>query len=159
MLLTTLATTPITIDSRIVTKPAAGVMATRPTTAPMHAPKAEGLFPFIQSKNIQESMAAAEAVLVVAKARAARPEAPIAEPALKPNQPNQSIPVPRITNGTFAGSCVSIGHMAVPAPSIIAPANAANPADMCTTVPPAKSFTPHLKKIPSGCHVQWARGA
>ena len=75
-LLTTLATTPMTIDSRIVTKPAAGVIATRPTTAPMHAPKAEGLFPFIQSKNIQESMAAADAVLVVANARTAVPERP-----------------------------------------------------------------------------------
>ena len=64
------------------------------------------MLPFIQSKNIQESIAAADAVLVVAKAKAASPEAPSAEPALKPNQPNQSIPVPRMTNGTFAGSCV-----------------------------------------------------
>src|SRR5271155_475603 len=96
-LLTTLATTPMTIDSRIVTNPAAGVIATKPTTAPMHAPKAEGLFPFIQSKKIQESMAAAEAVLVVANASTAVPEAATAEPALKPNQPNHNIPVPRIT--------------------------------------------------------------
>ena len=30
---------------------------------------------------------------------------------------------------------------------------------MCTTVPPAKSSTPSLKRNPSGCQVQWASGA
>src|SRR4051794_8582564 len=89
--------------SRTVTKPAAGVIATSPTTAPMHAPRAEGLLPRSQSKNIQPSIAEAEAVLVVANAIVAEPLAPTAEPALKPNQPNQSIPVPRSTNGTLAG--------------------------------------------------------
>ena len=59
--------------SRTVTKPAAGVIATRPTTAPMQAPRADGFVPRIQSKNIQPSIAAAEAVLVVAKAIAAVP--------------------------------------------------------------------------------------
>ena len=48
-------------------------MATRPTTAPMHAPSADGLLPLIQSKNIQPSIAAADAVFVVAKASAAVP--------------------------------------------------------------------------------------
>ena len=43
-------------------------------------------------------------------------------------------------------------------PRIMAPAKAAKPADMWTTVPPAKSFTPHLKKIPWGCQVQCASG-
>ena len=33
-------------------------------------------------------------------------------------------------------------------PRTIAPASAANPADMCTTVPPAKSRTPHLRRKP-----------
>ena len=42
-------------------------------------------------------MAAAEAVLVVAKACVAVALAASADPALKPNHPNQSIPVPRIT--------------------------------------------------------------
>src|SRR5262249_53424758 len=106
-LLTTLATIPITIDSRIVTYPAAGVIATNPTTAPMHAPSADGFVPFIQSKKIQPNIAAADAVFVVAKASAAVPEAPIAEPALNPNQPNHNIAVPRMTNGTLAGSWLS----------------------------------------------------
>ena len=54
------------------TKPAAGVIATNPTTAPMQKPSAEGFLPRIASKNIQERPAAAEAVFVVAKAVTAR---------------------------------------------------------------------------------------
>src|SRR3546814_9870783 len=40
---TTLAISPINIIWGIPTKPAAGVMATMPTTAPIHNPSAEGL--------------------------------------------------------------------------------------------------------------------
>src|SRR5438270_13343051 len=111
--------------SRIVTNPAAGVTATKPTTAPMQAPKADGLRPRIQSKNIQPSIAAADAVFVVANAIAAVPLAATAEPALKPNQPNQSMPVPRITNGTFAGEAVSLEMCDFRRPRIRAPASAA----------------------------------
>ena len=46
-------------------------------------------------------------MLVVANAIAAWPDADSAEPALKPNQPNHSMPVPRITNGMLAGVCGS----------------------------------------------------
>ncbi len=144
--------------SRTETKPAAGVMATSPTTAPMQAPRAEGLWPRIQSKNIQPSIAEADAVLVVAKASVAEPLAARAEPALKPNQPNQSMPVPSITNGTLAGEWASLLMWLLRRPSRIAPARAAQPADMCTTVPPAKSSTPILRRNPSGCQVQWASG-
>ena len=49
-------------------------------------------------------MAAADAVLVVRKACTARGDALRAEPALKPNQPNQSIPVPNSTKGMCAGT-------------------------------------------------------
>ena len=125
----------------------------------MQAPSADGLRPCIQSKNIQPSIAAAEAVFVVAKAIAAVPLAANAEPALKPNQPNQSIPVPRITNGTLAGELSSLVIWTFRRPRIMAPASAAQPADMCTTVPPAKSSTPHFRRKPSGCQVQCARGA
>ena len=69
----------------------------------MQAPRADGLRPRSQSKKIQPSIAAAEAVLVVAKASAAGPLAASAEPALKPNQPNHSMPVPSSTNGMLAG--------------------------------------------------------
>src|SRR5678809_982549 len=86
--------TPIMILCGIPTKPAAGVIATKPTTAPIQNPKTEGFFPFITSKNIQDNPAAAAAVFVVANAETANEFAPNADPALKPNQPNQSKPVP-----------------------------------------------------------------
>src|SRR5687767_1078569 len=88
------ATTPMKILCGMATKPAAGVMATRPTTAPIQKPSTEGFLPFSTSKNIQLKPAAAAAVLVVAKAETANGPEDNAEPALKPNQPNQSKPVP-----------------------------------------------------------------
>ena len=69
-------------------------MATSPTTAPIQNPRTEGFFPFNTSKNIQANPAAAAAVLVVANAFIESSFAPNAEPALNPNQPNQSKPVP-----------------------------------------------------------------
>ena len=62
------ATTPMKILCGMATKPAAGVMATRPTTAPIQNPSTEGFLPLITSKNIQDKPAAAAAVLVVANA-------------------------------------------------------------------------------------------
>src|SRR5690348_10781393 len=97
------ATTPITMLCGIPTNPAAGVMATRPTTAPIQNPRTEGFLPFTTSKNIQLRPAAPAAVLVVAKADTESALAPRAEPALKPNQPNHSKPVPINTYGILAG--------------------------------------------------------
>src|SRR5215204_667298 len=94
MLETMAAITPIVILCGIATKPAAGVIATRPTTAPIQNPSTEGFLPFNTSKNIQDKPAAAAAVFVVAKADTARPLAANAEPPLKPNQPNHNKPVP-----------------------------------------------------------------
>src|SRR5215213_7085373 len=94
MLDITAATTPINILCGIATKPAAGVIATKPTTAPIQKPSKEGFFPFNTSKNIHDKPAAAAAMFVVVKAETARPLAAKAEPPLKPNQPNHSRPVP-----------------------------------------------------------------
>ncbi len=77
-----------------VTKPAAGVMPTSPATAPAAAPTTLGRPWRIQLAVIQVSVAIAAAVLVVTKALTARPFAPSALPALKPNQPNHSSPAP-----------------------------------------------------------------
>ncbi|MNE36107.1 hypothetical protein D3C80_1299050 [compost metagenome] len=96
---------PKNILSGTETNPAAGVMATKPTTAPIQAPRAETFLPFILSKKIQVSIAAADEVVVVAKAIAAVPLAARADPALNPNHPNQSIPVPNNTNGILVGIC------------------------------------------------------
>src|SRR3546814_3602279 len=61
---------------------------------PEQKPSAESLCPLRRSATIQESPAAAVATKVFIIARAAEPLASSAEPALKPNQPTQSRPVP-----------------------------------------------------------------
>src|SRR3984957_1338287 len=88
------AATPMMIDDPGNTKPDAGVIATRPATAPEMQPSTEGLPLAIHSANIQPSAAAAVAIWVTAIALTARPFAATAEPALKPNQPTQSRDAP-----------------------------------------------------------------
>ncbi|MPM75359.1 hypothetical protein SDC9_122351 [bioreactor metagenome] len=80
---------PIIIEESGLTKPAPGVMATRPATQPLTAPRTVGLPLYSHSANTQETVAAAAEACVVTKALAANPLAPKALPALKPNQPNQ----------------------------------------------------------------------
>src|SRR5690349_3291839 len=98
------------------TKPAAGVMTTRPATTPEPKPRADGLPEWIHSAIIQERPAAAGAMVVVVKARPARPPAAseqlaptMAEPALKPNQPNQRRPTPIRVKGRLWGAIRSVG--------------------------------------------------
>src|SRR5262249_34470753 len=82
--------TPIRIEEPGPPKPAAGVMATSPATAPDAAPRTVGFPRVAHSANIHPRVAAAAAVFVVTKAPTASPLAPSALPALKPNQPTQS---------------------------------------------------------------------
>src|SRR6266446_864385 len=97
------ATAPITMEAMGVTKPAAGVIATSPATAPEAAPSTVGLPRELHSVNIHARAAAAVAVLVVVKAAAASPLAASALPALNPNQPNQSRLAPRTVMGRLCG--------------------------------------------------------
>src|SRR5262247_3316608 len=90
-------------DAIGVTKPDAGVMATRPATAPDAAPSTVGLPRLIHSVNIQPRAAAAAPVLVAVKALAARPLASSALPALKPNQPTHSKDAPITVIGRLWG--------------------------------------------------------
>ena len=83
----------MTSAARGVTKPAPGVMATRPTTAPVTMPSTLGLSSS-QLRIIHTRPAAAAAVLVVTTAWTARPLAASALPPLKPNQPIHSRPAP-----------------------------------------------------------------
>ena len=76
------ATKPINTLSPKLTKPAAGVMATKPTTAPMQAPTADIFLSRYRSKKIHVIMAVAEARLVLANAKTASDPAEKAEPAL-----------------------------------------------------------------------------
>ena len=103
-------------------------MATKPTTAPIQNPSTDGFFPFNTSKNIQAKPAAAAAVLVVPNAFTAKGVAPTADPALKPNQPNQSKPVPINTYGTLAGGISAFCSCDFLRFNTSAPASAAQPA-------------------------------
>src|SRR6185503_9992318 len=151
------ATAPMTIAASGVTKPAAGVIATKPTTAPVTIPRMLGLLSR-QLKNIQTTAAAAAAVLVVTTALTASPFAASALPPLKPNQPIHNKPAPRTVNGILLGSIVACpNHLRLP--STIAKAKAENPAVICTTVPPAKSSAPMLRKMPPTPHTQCATGS
>ena len=143
------APNPIMIAGIAPTKPAAGVMATRPATAPVAAPTALG-FPATHQDSInQVTIAVAAAVFVTTKAFTAVASAANALPALKPNHPNHSRLAPSTTIGTLAGP---IGCWRNPTlfPTTKAAAKAPNPALICTTVPPAKSNAgASLKREPS----------
>src|SRR5438552_14504883 len=89
-----------------VTNPEAGVIATRPATAPDAAPRTVGLPRLIHSLNIQPSAAAAAPVLVAVKALTARPLASSALPALNPNQPTHSSEAPMTVIGRLCGCLV-----------------------------------------------------
>ena len=69
-------------------------MQTSPATTPEQAPSTLGLPRMIHSMPAQVSPPAAAAKCVAAKALAASPSAASALPALKPNQPTQSIAAP-----------------------------------------------------------------
>src|SRR2546430_17132710 len=91
------------IDGIGPTYPEAGVMATRPQTAPTEIPTADG-FPFrIQSISIQLTAAAAAARFVTTSAFTARVFSANSLPALKPNQPNLNPDAPSITQGKLFG--------------------------------------------------------
>src|ERR1051326_3317255 len=86
-----------------VTKPAAGVRATKPATAPEIAPSALGLPLRSHSAALHPMTAAAAARCVATKALVARLPAPSALPALKPNHPTQSRHAPMKLNTMLCG--------------------------------------------------------
>src|SRR5262249_33370126 len=140
-----------------VTYPAAGVIATSPTTAATAVPTPEVRFFRALSSSTQVTTAAAADRLVVTKARLARPPAVSAEPALNPNQPNHKSEAPRMTKGTLCGTlCSGLGDW--PGPRIRAATRADTPALTWTTDPPAKSSAPNSRSQPPAPHTQWAMG-
>ncbi len=139
----------------VVTKPQAGVMTTRPATMPEQKPRTLGLPRMIHSAMAQTKPAVAAASVVVVKALEAIASAPSAEPALKPYQPTQSMPVPTIQSTMLCGG---IGSLPKPRrlPRMMQSTSALQPEVMCTTVPPAKSIAlmaafglsgPHMKPV------------
>src|SRR3984893_19269574 len=154
--------TPLTRAPAGPTKPDAGVMATRPATAPEQMPMTVGLPRCDHSTNIQVSAATAVAIWVTVMAIPACIPAEPAEPALKPNQPTHSSEAPMKVSTTLWAGAVSLRL-----PSINAHIRPATPELTCTTVPPAKSSTLNqalslpgaLLNRPSGPQTQWAIGA
>src|SRR6476646_7308682 len=112
--------------------------------------------------HVAPAMAAAR--VVVAKALEATPSAATAEPALKPYQPTQSMPVPTAVRVRLWGAKF-LTPKPLRLPRMRQSTSADQPEDICTTVPPAKSMalilaaafhTPFMK--PSTPHTMWARG-
>src|SRR5579863_1579576 len=108
------AAMPIATEPPAVTNPQAGVMTTRPATAPEQKPRTLGLPRTIHSAIGQTKEATAVASVVVVKALAAITSAATALPALKPYQPTQSIPVPTMHRTMLCG-----GMLSLPKPTLL----------------------------------------
>src|SRR5262245_4276489 len=128
------AARPITIAGIGVTKPDAGVIATRPATAPEMAPSALGRRRGIHSAASQPIVAAAAAKCVATKALVARPLAASALPALKPNHPTHSRHAPIKLRTRLCGGIGSFGKP-VRLPRYSAHTSADTPDEIWTTVP------------------------
>src|SRR4051812_19495240 len=94
---------PMTMAPIRPTLPQAGVIATRPATAPDAAPSIDALPLNTASPIDQASTAAAVAEKVLMKASTAELPASRAEPALKPNQPTQSSAAPTMVSVSECG--------------------------------------------------------
>src|SRR5947209_2494642 len=136
--------------------PQAGVIATSPATAPEDAPTIVGR-PLTHSTMTQPSRAAAVATWVLTNATAVTESAVSSDPALNPNQPNHSRPAPSATIGTLCGRKLVPGQP-LRLPNTSASARAAEPALMCTAVPPAKSRACHLAEMIPPPQIQCATG-
>src|SRR5207249_4231570 len=158
------AAIPMTIAPVASTYPHAGVMMTRPPTAPEQNPSTLGLPRSAYSSIAHVNDATAVARVVVINAFAAIPLGASALPALKPYQPTQSKPVPTMQSTMLWGAITSFLNP-IRCPRRMQRTSADQPEDMCTTVPPAKSMavifaagfhTPFIQ--PSIPHTMWAIG-
>src|SRR5262245_9503637 len=103
------AARPMSIAGNGVTNPDAGVMATRPATAPEIAPSALGRPRVIHSAASQPIVAVAAAKYVATNALAASPFDASALPALKPNQPTHRRHAPMKLRTRLCGGIGSLG--------------------------------------------------
>src|SRR5215472_8028799 len=104
------AAAPITIAGNGLTKPLAGVIATRPATQPEIAPSTLGFPASSHSIAIHARVAAAAPKCVATNALDARPDAASALPALKPNQPTHSSPAPMVEITRLCGFMGVVGY-------------------------------------------------
>src|SRR6266404_5879318 len=101
------AATPMMIAPVGSTYPHAGVITTRPPTAPEQNPSTLGLPRNAYSSMAQVNEATAVASVVAINAFAAMPSGASALPALKPYQPTQSNPVPTMQSTMLCGAMTS----------------------------------------------------
>src|SRR6266852_6857151 len=132
------ATKPITSAGIGPTNPAAGVIATKPATAPEMAPSALGLPFLIHSARLQPTAADAAPKCVATNAVVDSPLDANALPALNPNHPTHSKHAPIKLSTRLCGGIGCFGNP-VRLPRYSAHTSADTPELMCTTVPPAKS--------------------
>src|SRR6266702_3897356 len=92
------------------TKPDAGVMATRPATAPDIAPRAVGLPLWNHSKIVHPRAAVAVAKWVLMKALVASEPELSALPELNPNQPTHSRQAPMKLSTSECGAIFVVGY-------------------------------------------------
>src|SRR6185503_2106272 len=92
-----------------VTNPDAGVMPTKPQTAPDIAPSTVGFPVRSHSAAIHPRVAVAAAKWVAVKALLASAPADNALPALNPNQPTHSIQAPMTLNTRLCGAIIVFG--------------------------------------------------
>src|SRR5690348_12085030 len=117
-----------------LTKPDAGVIATRPAPAPEIMPRTDGLRLMIHPANIQPSAAAAVAICVAAAAMPALTFDVTAEPALKPNHPTHNSDAPITLSTRLCGAMFSLPRP-TRLPSTRHVTRPAVPAFRCTTEP------------------------
>ena len=87
----------------------------------------------------------------------ALPSASSALPALNPNQPTHSSPVPTIVSVSECGIIASLGQPRR-LPTSQASTSPDTPALICTTVPPAKSSAPSSNSKPPSAQTMCAMG-
>merc|ERR1719321_1524057 len=99
------------------------------------------------------------AISELTAAKAAEVLPPSALPPLKPNQPNHSSAVPSATKGMLCGVVVVdlVPRIFAREPRKWTAARAEKPAVVWTTMPPAKSTTPHSAIQPPP-QIQWQNG-
>ena len=143
----------MTIEPERGTKPAAGVIATRPATAPVIAPNTVGFPTLITSIMTHTIIATAAAVFETRIAEPASPLAARADPPLNPIHPNHKNPAPKMEYPKLCGS----NEVSFLFPSISASARAENPEFTSTATPPAKSIAPKFINHPPP-QIQWHTG-
>ena len=131
-------------------------MVPSPATMPVTTPRALGLPNFFHSMAIQVMAPVAAEICVTSMAMAASPLAARALPPLNPNQPTQSMPAP-VTVMVMLWGMKGVEGKPRRGPITRAVTRAAAPAVMCTTVPPAKSYSPISPSQPPP-QTQWVTG-